>query len=271
MKRAQMVLTIDVGNTNITFGVFEGDEVRATFRMMSQMAHTSDEYGILIVAMLNNNGIEKDAIEGVIIASVVPNVMHALVNSIVKYIGHKPYIVGPGLKTGIKVRTENPKEVGPDLIVDSVAAYELYGGPVLSVDFGTATTYILVNEKGELCAGVLCPGIRISARAMWQDTARLPEVEIKKPESILAKETITSIQAGLVYGQIGQSKYIINEIKRESGYPNLKVVATGGLGRLVSAETKEIDIYNPTLTLTGLLLLYRKNRKSNPRIDEYEE
>ena len=271
MKREQMVLTIDVGNTNITFGVFEGDEVRATFRMMSQMAHTSDEYGILIVAMLNNNGIEKDEIEGVIIASVVPNVMHALVNSIVKYIGHKPYIVGPGLKTGIKVRTENPKEVGPDLIVDSVAAYELYGGPVLSVDFGTATTYILVKEKGELCAGVLCPGIRISARAMWQDTARLPEVEIKKPESILAKETITSIQAGLVYGQIGQSKYIINEIKRESGYPNLKVVATGGLGRLVSAETKEIDIYNPTLTLTGLLLLYRKNRKSNPRIDEYEE
>ena len=127
MKREQMVLTIDVGNTNITFGVFEGDEVRATFRMMSQMAHTSDEYGILIVAMLNNNGIEKDEIEGVIIASVVPNVMHALVNSIVKYIGHKPYIVGPGLKTGIKVRTENPKEVGPDLIVDSVAAYEWYG------------------------------------------------------------------------------------------------------------------------------------------------
>ncbi len=266
-----MILVIDVGNTNITFGVFDGQELKTSFRMMSKNAHTSDEYGVHLLAMLGMNGIANEDIEGVMIASVVPQVMHALVNSILKYIEKKPYIVGPGIKTGIKITIDNPREVGPDLIVDAVAAYELYGGPVLVIDYGTATTYVPINEKGEFYAGVVSPGIRISAKALWEGTAKLPEIEIKKPDSILARETISSMQAGLIYGQIGQSKYIINEMKKASGCPEMKVVATGGLGRLISEETEEIDIYDPNLTLNGLRILYEKNRKQKPQKNEFDD
>ena len=265
-----MILVIDVGNTNITFGVYSGKELVGSFRMTTQMSRTSDEFGIMLLSLLSNNGIAKDKIDGVMIASVVPKIMHALINAIVKYIGKKPYIVGPGIKTGLKIATDNPREIGPDLIVGAVAAYELYGGPILIIDFGTATTYVAVNDKGEFFTGVVAPGIGISAKALWEDTAKLPEVEIVKPKSILAKETISSMQAGLVYGQIGQTKYIINEMKRESGLPDMKVVATGGLGRLIASETEEIDIYNPNLILEGLNILYAKNSKSKPQVKEDE-
>ena len=169
--------------------------------------------------------------------------------------------MGPGTKTGIKIATENPREIGADRIVDAVGAYEKYGGPVLVLDFGTATTYDLVTEDGSFTAGITAPGIRISAKALWTDTAKLPEIEIKKPASILAGETISSMQAGLMYGQIGATEYIIKEVKRESGFKDLKVVSTGGLGRLVSEETDMIDVYDPYLTLEGLRLIYLKNRK----------
>ena len=266
-----MILVIDVGNTNITCGVFDGDSLKTSFRMVSGVARTSDEFGMEINGMLQMNGIKKSEIKGVMIASVVPQLMHALVNSIIKYIGQRPYIVGPGIKTGIKIKTDNPKEIGPDLIVDAVAGYELYGGPVLIVDFGTATTYEAVNEKGEFFTGVVSPGIRISAKALWEGTAKLPEIEIKKPDSILAKETISSMQAGLVYGQIGQTKYIIEQMKKESGLSDMKVVATGGLGRLISDEVEEIDIYDPTLTLKGLYILYNKNRKDKPELKGFSD
>ena len=266
-----MILVVDVGNTNITYGVFEGKKLVSSFRMTTGTQRTSDEFGLELMALLGINNVEKDQLEGVMIASVVPQVMHALVNAIVKYIGKKPYIVGPGIKTGIKISLDNPREVGPDLIVDAVAGFELYGGPVIVVDFGTATTYIMINEKGEFLTGVVSPGIRSSAKALWEDTAKLPEIEIKNPGSILAKETISSMQAGLVYGQIGQAKYIIEEMKRESGLKNTKVVATGGLGRLIADETKEIDVYDPILTLRGLQILYDKNRRSKPQLKELED
>ncbi len=266
-----MILVIDVGNTNMTFGVFKGEEIVASFRMISKTARTSDDYGYEIMTLLKMNGVSKKDIEGVMIASVVPKIMHALVNSIVKYIEKKPYIVGPGIKTGIRITTDNPKEIGPDLIVDAVAAYEIYGGPVIVIDFGTATTYVPISEKGEFYAGVVSPGIRISAQALWEGTAKLPEIEIAKPSSILARETISSMQAGLIYGQIGQTKYIINEIKKASGLPDMKVVATGGLGRLIAAETEEIDIYDPTLTLKGLKILYDKNRRHKPEMKEFAD
>ena len=266
-----MILVIDVGNTNITFGVFSQDELVSSFRMTTQMPRTSDEFGINLLTLLNSNGVTTEDIEGVMIASVVPKTMHALVNAIEKYIGKKPYIVGPGIKTGIKIKTDNPREIGPDLIVSAVAAYEIYGGPVLVVDFGTATTYVPINEKGEFFAGVVSPGIRISAKALWEGTAKLPEIEIKKPASILATETISSMQAGLFYGQIGQSKYIINEMKKASGYPDMKVVATGGLGRLISEECEQIDIYDPILTLKGLQILYEKNRRHKPQNKEFDD
>ena len=254
-----MLLTVDVGNTNITFGLFEKKELLYTFRLMTATQRTSDEFGANILGLLLYNGLKKEEIEGVIIASVVPNVMHSLVGAIERYVGHKPMIVGPGLKTGIHIVTENPKEIGPDRIVDAVGAYEKYGGPVLVLDFGTATTYDLVNEKGEFVAGITAPGIKISAKALWEDTAKLPEVEIKKPDTILAQNTVTSMQAGLVYGQIGQTEYIVNKVKEESGLDNIKVVATGGLGSIIADETDVIEVYDRMLTLDGLRMIYEKN------------
>lgn len=256
-----MLLTVDVGNTNITYGCFEGQELICTFRMTTKMARTSDEYGVALVELLRNFKINPEVLEGVIVASVVPAVMHSLVSCIKKYLNKTPLIVGPGLKTGIRIITENPKELGADRVVDAVAAFEKYGGPILVLDFGTATTYDLVNDKGEFVAGITAPGVRICASALTEKTAKLPEIEIKRPESILGQNTVQSMQAGLVYGQIGQTEYIIKKVKEETGFDNLKVVATGGLGSLISKETETIDIYDSTLTLEGLRLIYYKNAK----------
>lgn len=255
-----MLLVIDVGNTNITFGVYDDKKLVLTFRMMSKLSRTSDEFGVNMVSLLKSNGIEPGEIDGAIIASVVPDVMHSLNGSVMRYLSVDPVIVGPGIKTGIKVKTPNPKEIGADRIVDAVGAYEKYGGPILVLDFGTATTYDYVNEEGDFLYGITAPGIRLSAKALWEGTAKLPEIEIKKPKSILAQETISSMQAGLVYGQIGQTEYIINQVKKETGVDNLKVVATGGLGGIICPETKLIDVYDRNLTLDGLRLIYEKNQ-----------
>lgn len=254
-----MILVVDIGNTNITCGVYQEKDLICTFRLTTQMPRTSDEYGIVLRELLDRNGMDYRELDGVIIASVVPNVMHSFQNAIQKYLNKKPLVVGPGIKTGIKLTSENPREIGPDRIVDAVAAYEIYGGPVLVLDFGTATTYDLVEADGTFAVGITAPGIRISAKALWEDTAKLPEIEIRKPKSILAKETISSMQAGLMYGQIGQTEYIINQVKKETGYGDLKVVATGGLGRIISDETDTIQHYDSALTLEGLRILYEKN------------
>ncbi|BDF35577.1 MULTISPECIES: type III pantothenate kinase [Extibacter] len=256
-----MLLVIDVGNTNITLGVFKEDELLGTFRMTTKLPRTSDEYGITLKELVERQGILSADISAVIIASVVPDIMHSLGSSIIKYFGIKPVVVSAGIKTGIRIVTENPRQVGPDRIVDAVAAYTLHGGPVIVLDFGTATTYDVVGVDGTFEAGITAPGIRTSAQALWGEAAMLPAIEIKKPDSILAKETISSMQAGLVYGQIGQTEYIVNKIKEEAGYADAKVVATGGLGKLIAAETDVIDIYDSQLTLKGLRIIYEKNRK----------
>ena len=255
-----MLLVIDVGNTNITLGAFRGDELLGTYRMTTKQPRTSDEYGITLKELVEHQGVSSTDINAVIIASVVPDVMHSLGSAIIKYFGVKPIVVSAGIKTGIRIVTENPRQVGSDRIVDAVAAYTLHGGPVIVVDFGTATTYDLVGQDGTFEAAVTAPGIRTSAQAMWGQAAMLPAIEIKKPESILAKETISSMQAGLVYGQIGQTEYIVNMVKKETGIADMKVVATGGLGRIISDETDSIDIYDSALTLEGLRYIYGKNR-----------
>ncbi len=256
-------MTIDVGNTNITVGVFKGDDIKATFRMTTKMPRTSDEYGMLLINLLEQNNIRHEEIQDAITASVVPNVMHSLESAVVKYFGIRPISIEPGTKTGIRVVTENPRQIGADRIVDAAAAYEIYGGPVLVLDFGTATTYDLVDKDGAFVSGVTAPGIRISAKALWEDAAKLPEIEIRKPDSILAKETISSMQAGLVYGQIGQTEYIVTHMIQEADMGEVKVVATGGLGRIIASETTMIDVYDPNLTLKGMNLIYKKqNRKS---------
>lgn len=254
-----MILVIDVGNTNMTMGAYEGEELKATFRLMTQTPHTSDEYGMMISQLLLSNGIEPGSISGSIVASVVPAVMHALLGAVTRYIGTKPLIVGPGVKTGIRIVTDDPRAIGADRIVDAVAAYEKYGGPVLVLDFGTATTYDLITADGCFTAGITAPGIRISSEALWTHTAKLPDIEIKVPKTILAQETVTSMQAGLMFGQIGQTEYIIDRVRKESGFTDMKVVATGGLGRLIAGETDKIDAYDPYLTLEGLRLIYEKN------------
>lgn len=256
-----MLLVIDVGNTNITLGVFKKEELLGTFRMTTKLPRTSDEYGIMLKELVERQGILSRDINAVIIASVVPDIMHSLGSAMIKYFGIKPIIVSAGIKTGIRIVTENPKQVGADRIVNAVAAYTLYGGPVIVIDFGTATTYDIVGPEATFEGAVIAPGIRTSAQAMWGQAAMLPAIEIKKPGTILAKETVSSMQAGIVFGQIGQVEYIVDRIRRESGYTDAKVVASGGLGNIIAKETKVIDVYDPQLTLKGLRIIYEKNKR----------
>ncbi|MDR1700065.1 MAG: type III pantothenate kinase [Lachnoclostridium sp.] len=256
-----MLLVIDVGNTNLTFGVYKGEELLCFFRLITGISRTSDEFGININGILAHHGIRTEEIKDVIISSVVPQVMYSLMSGIRKYLKKEPIVVGTGTKTGIRIPAASPSEVGADRIVDAVAGFDLYGGPVIVIDFGTATTYDLIGKDGSFLAGITCPGIKLSASALWTGTARLPEIEIAKPPSILAKNTITSMQAGLVYGTIGQTEYIITKIKEESKLDHIKVVATGGLGRIICESTKMIDVYDPQLTLQGLRLIYAKRGK----------
>mgnify|MGYP003293114043 CR=1 FL=1 len=255
-----MLLVIDVGNTNITLGVFDKEELKATFRMTAKQPRTSDEYGIQLCTLLEHRDFNIKQIDAVIVSSVVPDIMHSLGSAIIKYFHVKPLVMSTNLETGLVVNTESPRDIGPDRIVDAVAAYEKYGGPVIVIDFGTATTYDVVSADGVFEGGVISPGIRTSARALWGGAAMLPEIEIKKPKSIIAKETVSSMQGGLVFGYIGQTEYIVNRIK-EAGYEEAIVVATGGLGNIIVRETDVIDIYDPKLTLDGLRMIYEKNKR----------
>ena len=253
-----MILTLDVGNTNMTGGVFYEEELIATFRITTKIPRTSDEYGMMLCNLLQQNKIQPEQIKDAIICSVVPDVMHSLASAMIKYLNIKPIIVRPNLETGLRIALPNPQQVGADRIVDAVAAYELYGGPVLVLDYGTATTYDLVDASGAFIGGITAPGIGISAKALWEDAAKLPKIEIAKPENVIGNDTITSMQSGLVYGQIGQAEYLIRKVKEESKLDNIKVVATGGLGRIIAEGTDAIDIYDPNLTLKGIYLVYKK-------------
>lgn len=255
-----MLLVIDVGNTNITLGVFDNDDLRASFRLTTGMARTSDEYGLILQDLIRARNLPVESIKSVVIASVVPKVMHSLVSGIIKYLNITPLIVGSGTKTGIKIPVANPKEVGADRVVDAVAAYEIYGGPVLVIDFGTAITYDLISPDGSFIAAVTSPGLRIAANALWTQTAKLPEIEIAMPDTILAKDTVTSMQAGLVYGCIGQTEYIVKRMLKEAGIDKCRVIATGGLGKIISDATDIIEVYDPYLTLKGLKIIHDKNR-----------
>ncbi len=256
-----MLLTIDVRNKNITLGIFNEEKLVATFRITTEKQRTSDEYGLTICNLLEHRNVEPDKISAVIISSVVPDLMHSLVNGILKYFQIDPIVVSAGVRTGIRIATENPKEVGADRIVDAVAAYHMAKGAVIVVDFGAATTFDLVGPKGTFEAAITAPGIETAARSLWAGAAMLPAIEIKKPKTILAKDTVTSMQAGLFFGAIGQTEYIVKKLKEESGYENITVIATGGLGNIIVKQTTCVDKYCPNLTLEGLRLIYNKNRK----------
>ncbi len=256
-----MLLVVDAGNTTTEFGIYDGDDFITSFRCMTKVTRTSDELAVLLHNFLTFRSLDFNDIDDVIISSVVPDINYTLTSTFIKYAETTPIMVGPGIKTGIKIKTDNPREVGADRIVDAVSAYTYYGGPVIIANFGTATRYDYVSEDGNFCAAVTSPGIQIAADALWSKAAKLPKIEIEKPDSIMATNTVTSMQAGLVYGYIGQTEYIIAQIKKETGRDDIKTVACGGYAKILLPHTKALNIYDPLLTIKGLKLLYDKNKE----------
>jgi len=254
-----MLLVIDVGNTNSVLGVYDGKNLVANWRLTTTSDRTADETGMLIRSLFEYSDVVLSQIENVIISSVVPNVMYSLVNGIKKYLHLQPMIVGAGMKTGINLRMENPKELGADRIVNLVAAYEIYGGPSLVIDYSTATIFDVVSADGEFITGITAPGLQICADALYQRAAQLPKIEIKRPDSIVTKNTVDSLQAGIVIGHIGETLYIINELKKRLALPHLKIIATGGMARIIEEKDEIFDVVDPVLSLQGLRILYEKN------------
>lgn len=257
-----MILVVDVGNTNSEVGAMKGDEILCSWRFVTKTPRTSDEYAVMFRGFLRNEHFDHHDFTSIIISSVVPNIMHSMINGMKKLFHLDPMIVGPGIKTGMPIITSDATEVGADRIVDGVAAYNLYGGPLLVLDFGTATTFDYINEEGALSAKVTAPGIQISGEALFRNAAQLPNIAIQKPDSILARDTVTSMQAGLVYGYMGQVIYIVNKMKEEIGIEDIKVIATGGYGRMFYEYTDVIDVYDARLSLKGLQIIHDKNIRS---------
>ena len=255
-----MLLVFDVGNTNMVIGVYEGKTLVKDWRICTDIHKTSDEYGMLISNLLTYDKIDLKSIDDIIISSVVPNVMHALENFCIKYCEKKPMIVGPGIKTGLNIKYDNPKQVGADRIVNAVAAIEKYGSPLIIVDFGTATTFCAISDKAEYLGWTICTGLKISSEALFNGAAKLPRVELIKPGKTICKATVEAMQAGIIYGYVGQVEKIISMMKKELGSEDIKVVATGGLSSLIHSETDSIDHIDKFLTLEGLRLIHLKNK-----------
>ena len=255
-----MLLVFDVGNTNMVIGIYKDKSLVKDWRICTDIHKTSDEYGMLIGNLLAHDNIDIKSIDDVIISSVVPNVMHALENFCIKYCEKKPMIVGPGIKTGLNIKYDNPKQVGADRIVNAVAAIEKYGSPLIIVDFGTATTFCAISDKAEYLGGTICPGLKISSEALFNGPAKLPRVELIKPGKTICKATVEAMQAGIIYGYVGQVEKIISMMKKELGSEDIKVVATGGLSSLIHSETDSIDHIDKFLTLEGLRLIHLKNK-----------
>ena len=254
-----MLLVIDVGNTNIVLGVYKDTELLDHWRISTDRQRTTDEYGVLIRELFYLNDLRADDINAIIISSVVPPVVPTLERMCQRYFGLSPLLIGPGVKTGMDIRYDNPREVGADRIVNAVAAYEKYGGPVFIVDFGTATTFCAVDAKGVYLGGSICPGIGISTEALVQRTAKLPRIELKRTDSVICRNTIESMQAGVFYGFVGQVEGIVSRMRRELDM-SARVVATGGLAVVIAPATKAIDVVEPMLTLEGLRIIYERNR-----------
>lgn len=259
-----MILVIDVGNTNTVLGIFKGKELLVEWRLSTDSNKTADEYGIQVMQLFYQTNIKIEQIKGVIISSVVPNIMYSLEHMIRKYFKMTPMIVGPGVKTGINVKYDNPKEVGADRIVNAVSAHEIYKRSLILIDFGTATTFCAISKEANYLGGTICPGIKIASEALFERAAKLPRIELIKPETVICKNTVSSMQAGIIYGYIGQVDYIVNKMKSEMvnmGEEEPFVVATGGLSKLISRDCFTIDEFHPYLTLEGLRLIYEKNRE----------
>lgn len=256
-----MILVFDVGNTNIVMGIYKGKTLTDFWRLSTDANKTSDEYGMIILQLFKHHGYNTDEVEAVVISSVVPPIMYSLEHMTRKYFKSEQLIIGPGIKTGINIKYDNPKQIGADRIVNAVAAYEMYGGPIIIVDLGTATKFCAVSAKGEYLGGAIAPGIRISTDALFQRTAKLPKVELVKPDNVICRNTVSCMQSGIVYGHVGQVDYIVRRMKKELGTEDVKVVATGGLSKLIATESETIDIVNGLLTLEGLRIIFERNKE----------
>lgn len=256
-----MLLVIDVGNTNIKLGVFNGNELLNSWRMSVKVTRTADEFGITMQSLFASRNMCFKDIDGIIMSSVSPSLNYTVEHACQYYLGLKPMMVGVGIKTGINIRYSNPHELGSDRILNSVAAYKLYGGPCIIVDFGTATTFNAVSANGDFLGGAIAPGIKSSLESLYNNTAKLQRVELVKPDNVICKNTISNIQSGTIYGFTGLVDYIVKNMRKELGAVNAKVVATGGLSELIgNTDEKIIDIYDRYLTLKGLQLIYNLNK-----------
>jgi len=253
-----MLLVVDVGNTNIVLGVYDGDRLIQHWRVSTDREKSADEYGMLLYNLFSFRNLKFSDIHAIAISSVVPPLTVPLTRMCQRYFNVEPLIIGPGTKTGMAIKYENPREVGADRIVNAVAAYAKFGGPLVIVDFGTATTFDAVAANGDYLGGAIAPGIGISTEALFQRAAKLPRIELVKPKSVIARNTVHSMQAGIIYGYVGQVDEIVRRMKEELG-GKAYVVATGGLANLIASETTEIQSVEPFLTLEGLRLLYERN------------
>jgi type III pantothenate kinase len=254
-----MILTLDVGNTNIKTAVFNGETLVNYWRLNTNTTETSDEIGIKLAMLFAHNGLDTHAITGIILSSVVPTINFTLEHMCRSYFDRDPMQVVPGVKTGINIKYENPRELGSDRIANAVAAYAIYGGPTIVIDFGTATTFGVISENAEFIGGAICPGLKLSIEALVSGAAKLPRVEIIKPTSPIGRNTITNMQAGIFYGFVGQVNHIVSKLKEEIGRPDARVIATGGLSRLIANDTRAIDVVDGLLTLKGLRMIYERN------------
>lgn len=256
-----MLLAIDVGNTNIVLGVYEGEKLLKSFRVATDTSASRDEYGMKFLQLLEYNRFHAEDIDGVIISSVVPPVMYSLERAVSKYLGKDPIVVTNELDLGLNILYENPREVGADRLVNAVAARAKYEGDCIVVDFGTATTFCAITRKGDYLGGAICPGVKISVEALFSRTSKLPRIELTPIKNVIGKTTVESMQSGVIHGYVGQVDYIVKLMKEEMNAPGAKVIATGGLSRMISEESSAIDVIEPTLTLDGLRIIYDKIRR----------
>lgn len=255
-----MLLAIDVGNTNIVYGLIDGKKLIHQFRVETNRGRTADEYAVVVSQLLAMNNVARESVKAAIIASVVPSLTEPMAALVRRAFGIDALVVGPGIKTGMSILYENPREVGADRIVNAVAAYERYATGLIVVDFGTATTFDCVTPKGEYMGGVIAPGIQISADALFARAAKLARVEIQKPPKVVGRNTQHSMQSGIIYGYVGLVDGLVNRLIEELAFPSCAVIATGGLARLIAPLSKTIQEVDDELTITGLRILYERNQ-----------
>jgi len=259
---SNLIFVFDVGNTNIVLGVYDKEELKHHWRIETNRHRTEDEFGMIVKNLFDHVQLSFSDIDGIIISSVVPPIMFSLERMCQKYFHIKPLVVGPGIKTGLDIKYENPREVGADRIVNAVAAIHEYGSPLVIVDFGTATTYCYINEHNQYMGGAIAPGIGISTEALYSRAAKLPRIEISRPDDVVGKNTVSAMQAGILYGYVGQVEGIVKRMKDKSKVTP-KVIATGGLANLIAEESDIIDAVDPFLTLKGLQLIYKRNMEKH--------